>query len=62
MKQRSQKEADAYYTPDPVVASLMQWVVQHAQDRVLDPSCGDGRFISHSDSLCASICPFRRPF
>ena len=46
MKQRSQKEAGAYYTPDPVVVSLIQWVVQHAQDRMLDPSCGDGRFIA----------------
>ncbi len=24
----------------------MQWVVRHPQDRVLDPSCGDGRFIA----------------
>jgi hypothetical protein len=46
MQWRSQKEAGAYYTPDPVVASLIQWVVQHAQDRMLDPSCGDGRFIA----------------
>ena len=46
MKRRSQKEAGAYYTPDPVVASLIQWVVQHVQDRMLDPSCGDGRFIA----------------
>jgi len=46
MRRRSQKEAGAYYTPDQVVASLIQWVVQHAQDRMLDPSCGDGRFIA----------------
>ena len=46
MKRWSQKEAGAYYTPDPVVASLIQWVVRHAQDRMLDPACGDGRFIA----------------
>src|SRR5438128_442819 len=46
MKRQSQKEVGAYYTPDPVVASLIQWAVQHAQDRMLDPSCGDGRFIA----------------
>jgi adenine-specific DNA-methyltransferase len=46
MKRQSQKEAGAYYTPDPVVASLIQWVVQQAQNRMLDPSCGDGRFIA----------------
>ena len=34
MKWRSQKETGAYYTPDPVVASLIQWVVQHVQDRI----------------------------
>jgi adenine-specific DNA-methyltransferase len=62
MQRQLQKEAGVYYTPDPVVASLIQWVLQHAQDRALDPACGDGRFISHSDHLCASICPFGRPF
>ena len=46
MKRQSQKGIGAYYTPDSVVASLVQWVVRHAQDRMLDPSCGDGRFIA----------------
>ena len=46
MKRRSQKEVGAYCTPTPVVVSLIQWVVQHARDRMLDPSCGDGRFIA----------------
>jgi adenine-specific DNA-methyltransferase len=42
----SQKEAGAYYTPDPVVASLLRWAVRHEDDRLLDPACGDGRFIA----------------
>jgi adenine-specific DNA-methyltransferase len=42
----SQKEAGAYYTPDPVVSSLLHWAVRHEEDRLLDPSCGDGRFIA----------------
>jgi hypothetical protein len=46
MERQSQKEMGAYYTPDPVVASLIQWSVRHVQDRMLDPSCGDGRFIA----------------
>jgi adenine-specific DNA-methyltransferase len=46
MKRLLQKEFGAYYTPNPVVASLLQWAVWHAQDRMLDPSCGDGRFIA----------------
>jgi adenine-specific DNA-methyltransferase len=42
----SRKEAGAYYTPDPVVSSLLQWAVRHETDRLLDPACGDGRFIA----------------
>lgn len=42
----SQKEAGAYYTPDPVVTSLLKWAVRSEEDRLLDPSCGDGRFIA----------------
>ena len=42
----SQKHAGAYYTPDPVVASLVRWAVREQADRLLDPACGDGRFIA----------------
>jgi hypothetical protein len=41
-----QKESGAYYTPDPVVSSLVAWAVRDSKDRLLDPSCGDGRFIA----------------
>jgi adenine-specific DNA-methyltransferase len=48
----SQKQAGAYYTPDPVVSSLLQWAVYHEEDRLLDPSCGDGRFLAgHRNSV-----------
>ncbi len=43
----SQKEAGAYYTPSDVAAALVKWVVRTGSDRLLDPSCGDGRFIAH---------------
>ena len=42
----SAKEKGAYYTPDKVVRSLLRWVVRGPEDRLLDPSCGDGRFIA----------------
>lgn len=42
----SQKAAGAYYTPDRVVTSLISWAVRNESDRLLDPSCGDGRFIA----------------
>lgn len=48
----TQKEAGAYYTPDQVVSSLVQWAVRSTEDRMLDPSCGDGRFIAaHRNSV-----------
>jgi adenine-specific DNA-methyltransferase len=46
MRPLSQKEAGAYYTPNPVVSSLISWAVRSEDDRLLDPSCGDGRFIT----------------
>ena len=46
MTLRQQKERGAFYTPDPVVRSLVKWAVRSPQDRMLDPSCGDGRFLS----------------
>ena len=40
------KEKGAYYTPERVVRSLLSWAVRSAEDRLLDPSCGDGRFVA----------------
>lgn len=53
MKKRlSQKEAGAYYTPDPIVRTLMSWAVRSEDDRFLDPACGDGRFIAcHANAV-----------
>jgi adenine-specific DNA-methyltransferase len=42
----SRKETGAYYTPDPVVSSLIAWAVRDTGDRLIDPACGDGRFIA----------------
>lgn len=49
---RSQKNVGAYYTPERVVSTLVHWVLRNKTDRLLDPSCGDGRFISrHQNSV-----------
>jgi|GEM_PF-354401 len=40
------KEFGAYYTPVEVAASLVKWAVHRPCDRMLDPSCGDGRFLA----------------
>ena len=48
----SRKQAGAYYTPDPIAASLVQWAVHAEADKLLDPACGDGRFIcAHRNSV-----------
>lgn len=41
-----EKESGAYYTPVEVAASLVRWAVRRPCDRMLDPSCGDGRFLA----------------
>jgi adenine-specific DNA-methyltransferase len=49
---RPVKERGGYYTPEPVVQTLVAWAVQSDADRLLDPSCGDGRFIAtHRNSV-----------
>lgn len=46
------KEKGAYYTPEPAVRSLLGWAIRSADDRLLDPSCGDGRFVTgHANSV-----------
>ena len=46
------KESGAYYTPGDVAAALVRWAVREGADTLLDPSCGDGRFIArHANSV-----------
>ncbi len=40
------KEKGAYYTPLEVASTLVRWAVRGADDRMLDPSCGDGQFLA----------------
>lgn len=48
----SQKQRGAYYTPPEVARMLVRSVIQRESDRLLDPSCGDGRFLSeHTRSV-----------
>ena len=52
MAHLSRKQAGAYYTPEHVVSYLVQQVVHKETDRLLDPSCGDGRFVAaHRNSF-----------
>lgn len=52
MEVSRQKASGAYYTPDAVVRSLVRWVVRRESDRLIDPACGDGRFlVPHRNSV-----------
>ena len=44
----ARKRRGAYYTPEAVAAMLARWAVRTKNDRVLDPACGDGRFLTHA--------------
>lgn len=48
----SAKENGAYYTPHPVANLLVRYAARKKTDQLLDPACGDGRFIAlHEDSV-----------
>ena len=47
VKPEENKARGAYYTPPAVAAALVGWAVRRSDDRLLDPSCGDGRFLAH---------------
>lgn len=51
-KIRDLKTRGAFYTPEDVVTTLIRWAVRRESDRLLDPSCGDGRFLAaHNNSV-----------
>ncbi len=46
------KQSGSYYTPGDVVASLVRWATRSRDDRLIDPACGDGRFlVAHPNSV-----------
>jgi adenine-specific DNA-methyltransferase len=65
----ARKVNGAYYTPDDVARSLTSWVIRSASDRLLDPACGDGRFIAEhrssvgvdQDPIATSLAGNRAP-
>jgi adenine-specific DNA-methyltransferase len=43
-----------FYTPDRLAVALTRWALQDGATRVLDPSCGDGRFVLAAASELAA--------
>ena len=51
MTKTRRKSLGAYYTPPEVATALVRWAARRPQDRLLDPACGDGRFlVCHTNS------------
>jgi adenine-specific DNA-methyltransferase len=47
-----QKLSGAYFTPEVLAKALVRWAIRREEDRLIDPSCGDGRFIAgHPNSV-----------
>jgi hypothetical protein len=40
------KRLGQVFTPEDIAQSLVSWVITRESDRLLDPSCGDGRFLT----------------
>lgn len=57
MSSAQRKLLGQYFTPPDVVASLVRWAVRGDDERFLDPSCGDGRFVrQHDRSVGVDLC------
>lgn len=44
-QESAQKLRGGYYTPPEIAAFLTRWALAHHPQTVLEPSCGDGRFL-----------------
>ena len=48
----ARKQTGAFYTPPDAVQALVRWAVRRSADLMLDPACGDGRFLAaHPNSV-----------
>lgn len=47
----SRKVRGGYYTPHALADYLCRWAIRSRADRVIEPSCGDGSFVSSAASL-----------
>lgn len=66
----SQKTRGAYYTPEAIASQLVRWAVRNSTDRLIDPSCGDGRFVAghrnswgvEQEAAAAAVAKRRAPW
>jgi adenine-specific DNA methylase len=53
----AQKLRGGYYTPLPIAQFLARWACAGAARRVLEPSCGDGSFLTALAGLSPALAP-----
>lgn len=51
----TEKLRGGYYTPPELAGWLCKWAIRKATDRVLEPSCGDGVFLSAAAELLEAL-------
>ena len=56
MTRTHRKSLGAYYTPPEVAATLVRWAVRRPEERLLDPACGDGRFLARHPNSTGVDC------
>lgn len=44
-EESTQKLRGGYYTPEPIADFLIRWALVNHPQQILEPSCGDGRFL-----------------
>lgn len=44
-----------YYTPDKISEFIAEWAIRTPSDSVLEPSCGDGSFLSAITTRCREL-------
>lgn len=49
------KARGAFYTPEELTRFLARWAIRDADDRVLEPACGDGAFVTAVSQRFAAL-------
>jgi hypothetical protein len=49
------KARGAFYTPEKLTRFLSRWAIRDADDRVLEPACGDGAFVTAVSQRFAAL-------
>lgn len=58
MSASRRKSLGQFFTPPQAAETLVRWIVRRPTDRMLDPSCGDGRFLAcHRKSVGVEFDP-----